>query len=160
MNYQQLLKKVCLPLLLTAFAFSLFAQDCPHQALLDKLDKAMMEKNADMTAALYHANAVRHTQEGDIEGVEKIREQTAEFFKDVPDAKSINHDIICNRDYAVVRWEGKGTPAGSPRMVSVTGITIYKIKDGKVIEEWEEMNMLSLMMQMGFELKPPGEAKD
>ena len=34
------------------------------------------------------------------------------------------------------------------------------IKDGKVIEEWEEMNMLSLMMQMGFELKPPGEAKD
>ncbi|MCO6491842.1 MAG: nuclear transport factor 2 family protein [Phaeodactylibacter sp.] len=160
MNYQHLLKKVCLPLLLTVFAFPLLAQDCPHQALLDKMDKAMMEKNAEMTAALYHADAVRHTQEGDIEGQEKIREQTAEFYRNVPDAEGKNHDIICSGDYAVVRWEGKGTPEGAPKTVSVTGITIYKIKDGKVIEEWEEMNTLSLMMQMGFELKPPGQAKD
>lgn len=160
MRYQHLLKGASLLLILTVFSFSLFAQDCPHQALLDKMDKAMMEKSADMTAELYHADAVRHTQEGVVEGVDKIKEQTAEFYKNVPDAEGKNLDVICTDDYAVVRWEGKGTPQGSPEMVSVTGITIYKIKDGKIAEEWEEMNMLSLLTQMGYELKPPAGDKD
>jgi predicted SnoaL-like aldol condensation-catalyzing enzyme len=158
MKYQNLLKPLSLFLLLTLFSASLFAQECKHQALLDKMEKAMMEKNADRMADFYHADAVRHTPEGMVEGLEKIKAQTAEFYEEVPDAESKNHNVICQGDYAVVRWEGKGTPKGSPKMVSVTGITIYKMKDGKIAEEWEEMNSLSLMMQMGYELKEP--AKD
>ena len=160
MKYQNLLKGVCLLLLLAVFSASLFAQDCKHQALIDKMDKALTEKNAGMVAEVYHANAVRHTQEGTVEGLDKIKAQTVEFYNNVPDAEGKNIDIICQGDYAVVRWEGKGTPKGAPQMVHVTGITIYKIVDGKVAEEWEEMNTLSLMMQMGYELKEPEWAKD
>ncbi|MCB9347931.1 MAG: nuclear transport factor 2 family protein [Lewinellaceae bacterium] len=158
MKCQNFLKGPGLLLLLTFFSASLFAQDCKYQALIDKMDKAMMEKNADRMAEFYHTDAVRHTQEGTVEGLEKIKEQTAEFYKNVPDAEGKNLDIICQGDYAVVRWEGKGTPKGAPKMLSVTGITIYKMKDGKIAEEWEEMNSLSMMMQMGYELKEP--AKD
>ncbi len=160
MKHQPLLRGAGLLLLFLICSPSLFAQDCAHQALLDKMDKAMTEKNADMVEEFYHADAVRHTQEGKIEGVDKIKAQTAEFYKNVPDAEGKNIDIICSGDYAVVRWEGKGTPVGAPGSVNVTGITIYKIVDGKVAEEWEEMNSLSLMMQMGYELKPPAEVKD
>ena len=158
MKYQHLLKGASLFLLLAVFSSPLFAQECKYQALIDKMDKAMKEKNADRMAEFYHADAVRHTQEGTVEGLEKIKAQTAEFYTNIPDAEGKNLDIICQGDYAVVRWEGKGTPKGSPKMVSVTGITIYKMKDGKIAEEWEEMNSLSLMMQMGYELKEP--AKD
>ena len=157
MKFQHFLKGLSLLLLLTFFSASLFGQDCKYQALIDKMDKAMMEKNTDKLAEFYHADAVRHTQEGNVEGLEKIKAQTAEFYKNIPDAEGKNLDIICQGDYAVVRWEGKGTPMGSPKMVSVTGITIYKIKDGKIAEEWEEMNSLSLMMQMGYELKEPAK---
>lgn len=160
MNYYDLLKGATLLLLLTGFSYTSFAQDCKHQALIDKMDKAMMEKNAGMVAEVYHANAVRHTQEGTVEGLDKIKAQTVEFYQNVPDAEGKNIDIICKGDYAVVRWEGKGTPKGAPKMVHVTGITIYKIVDGKVAEEWEEMITLSLMMQMGYELKAPEMPKD
>ena len=73
----------------------------------------------------------------------------------IPDASGTNRDVICTDDQVVVRWEGTGTPKGSTEKVSVTGITIMKVVKGKVVEEWEEMNSLSLMMQMGYELKPP-----
>ena len=132
MKCQNFLKGPGLLLLLTFFSASLFAQDCKYQALIDKMDKAMMEKNSDRMAEFYHTDAVRHTQEGTVEGLEKIKEQTAEFYKNVPDAEGKNLDIICQGDYAVVRWEGKGTPKGAPKMLSVTGITIYKMKDGKI----------------------------
>ena len=157
MKCQNFLKAPGLLLLLTFFSASLFAQDCKYQALIDKMDKAMMEKNSDRMAEFYHKDAVRHTQEGVVEGLEKIKAQTAEFYENIPDAEGKNLDIICQGDYAVVRWEGKGTPKGAPQMVTVTGISIYKIKDGKIAEEWEEMNSLSLMMQMGYELKEPAK---
>ena len=126
------------------FSFSLTAQDCGHQALLDKLDKAMMEKDVTLLADAYHNDAVRYTQQGPEKGLEQIKERAAEFYKNIPDAEGKNVDVICSGDYAIVRWEGKGTPTGSPKMVNVTGITIYKIVDGKVAEEWEEMNSISM----------------
>ena len=161
MKNEYLLKGAFTLLLFTILSFTLSAQDCKHQALLDKLDKAMMEKNVDLLAEAYKADAVRHTQQGPEKGVDQIKSRAAEFYKNIPDAEGKNIDVICNGDYAIVRWEGKGTPVGSPQKVNVTGITIYKIVDGKVAEEWEEMNSLSLMMQMGYELKAPdAPAKD
>ena len=161
MKNEYLLKGAFTLLLLTILSFTLSAQDCKHQALLDKLDKAMMEKNVDLLAEAYKTDAVRHTQQEPEKGLDQIKSRATEFYKNIPDAEGKNIDVICNGDYAIVRWEGKGTPVGSPQKVSVTGITIYKIVDGKVAEEWEEMNSLSLMMQMGYELKAPdAPAKD
>lgn len=136
---------------------SIQAQGCPHQGVLDKLDKALMEKNADLLAEVYHEDAVRHLQGENEEGLAKIQENAKTFYTNIPDAKSTTHDVVCSGDMVVVRWEGTGHPNGSPNMVKVTGLTMYKIVNGKVAEEWEEMSSLSLMMQLGYELKPPGD---
>ncbi|MCB0555881.1 MAG: ester cyclase [Phaeodactylibacter sp.] len=156
MNCKNLFTGVVVLLLLTAFSFTSSAQDCKqYQALIDKLDQAMSEKNADLLAEVYHDNAVRHTQEGDEAGIAKIKEKAAGFYANVPDAAGKNIDVICAGDRVVVRWLGSGTPKGSPKKIEVTGISIYKVEKGKIVEEWEEMNSLSLMMQMGYELKAP-----
>lgn len=149
-------------MLLLCFSLTAVAQKeaCnKHKALIAKLDEAMAKKDATLLAEAYHANAIRHHSEGTTEGLEKITEEAAEFYKNVPDAVGENLDFICSSDRVVVRWKGSGTPVGSPKEVHVTGITIYKLDNGKIVEEWEEMNLMSLMMQMGYELKPPGEAK-
>lgn len=154
------LKAMALTLFLCA-ALPLTAQNCEqHQALLEKMDKGMMEKDVALMDDIYHADAVRHTPEGKVEGLAKIKEQAAQFYQDVPDAKGENLDVICTDDYLVTRWLGQGTPQGAPQMVRVTGITISKVKDGKIAEEWEEMNTMSLMMQLGYELQPPGASKN
>ncbi len=151
-------KGAVLALCFLSFAIFSQAQDCQHQALIDKMDKGMAEKDINLMDEIYHADAVRHTPDGDQEGLEKIKASAAEFYKNVPDAKGENVNIICTDDYIVSRWVGSGTPQGSEKKVEVTGITIMKVKDGKIVEEWEEMNTLGLMMQMGYELKPPAGA--
>ena len=160
MHPTYLFKSVFVCLLLIAASVQVNAQDCTHKGLLKMIDQSMMEKDISMMDKIYHADAVRHTPNGDVEGLEKIKANAAQFYKDVPDAKGENLEIICNENFLVVRWKGTGTPTGSPKPIQVTGITISKVVDGMIAEEWEEMNTMSLMMQMGYELKPPSEDKD
>jgi len=62
----------------------------------------------------------------------------------------------------VTRWSSAfthtgdlfGVPATGKR-VKQSGIMIYRIKDGKVVEQWAEANMLGLMQQLGV-VPPPG----
>jgi predicted ester cyclase len=39
-------------------------------------------------------------------------------------------------------------PTGKP--ITMTGIEIFRIKDGKIIELWGEANLLGLMQQLGI----------
>jgi predicted ester cyclase len=34
------------------------------------------------------------------------------------------------------------------------GFTVFRIVDGKIAEEWEIIDMLGMVMQLGMELKP------
>jgi predicted ester cyclase len=141
---------------LFCFSLNLFAQDCgQHQALIDKMEKAMADKKPELLRDVYHTDAVRHTPQGTAEGVDNIVENAKKFYEDVPDASAENMRIICTDDYVVIHWKGAGTPKGAPNSINVTGITIHHIVDGKVSEEWEEMDGVSLMMQLGYQITPP-----
>ncbi len=155
MIYASNLKFALMLVLCIGISFNLTAQCDEHQALLNKMDEAMAKKDASMMAELYHADAVRHTPEGKQEGLQAIQESAAQFYEEVPDAEGKNLDVICSGDRLVVRWLGMGTPAMAKKKIQVTGITIYHVKDGKIAEEWEEMNSVSMMMQMGYTMTPP-----
>lgn len=65
-------------------------------------------------------------------------------------------DQIAEGDRLVTRWSSEfthtgdlfGVPAAGKR-VKQSGIMIYRIKDGKIVEQWDEANMLGLMRQLG-----------
>jgi predicted ester cyclase len=64
-------------------------------------------------------------------------------------------DILAERDRVVIRWKicGKHTGeymgiAATGQDVMVTGIAIRRFEDGKIIEEWVEMDRLGLMQQL------------
>jgi len=134
----------------------LFSQACAeHQALLDKMDEIFETHAVDRLGEVYHADAVIHSPEGEMAGLDKIVEQSKQFHADVPDAKGVNHEVFCSGDKVAVRWTGSGNSNGT--QLKVQGITIYHTRDGKIAEVWEEMNSLAMMLQMGYELKPPGQ---
>ena len=155
MNLKTLSTTILSLCLLLICSHSAQAQCDEHKALLDLMERASAEKNASLLDQVYHENAVRHSQNGKEEGLTLMKKNAEEFYKNIPDAVGKNIDVICQGNKLVARWTGEGTPNGAPKKVKVTGITIYEIKDGKIIEEWEEMSMLSLMMQMGYKLTPP-----
>ena len=46
-------------------------------------------------------------------------------------------------------------PTGKP--ITMTGIEIFRIKDGKIIELWGEANLLGLMQQLGVFSAPENQ---
>ena len=73
-------------------------------------------------------------------------------------------DVIAARDKVVCRIIARGTYKGGVPNIPVAEkefafsmITIMRIADGKIVEEWQENDQLSLVRQLGMELKPKEE---
>jgi predicted ester cyclase len=75
-----------------------------------------------------------------------------------PDYFVITEDsLIAEGDKVVERWTCGGTFSGSPyfgtlangRRFSVTGISIYRIAHGKIVEHWGEADFLGAAQQLG-----------
>jgi predicted ester cyclase len=73
-----------------------------------------------------------------------------------PDLERPIDDLVAEGDKVVARWRSIGThlgsfqgipPTGKPLMMS--GITVFRVADGKVVEEWSESDVLGLLQQMG-----------
>jgi predicted ester cyclase len=66
------------------------------------------------------------------------------------------HDQIAQCDLVVnrVTWRGihSGVMAGVPatgRSVELKGLNMFCISDGRVVEQWAELDMLGLLQQIG-----------
>jgi predicted ester cyclase len=75
------------------------------------------------------------------EDAHRIAERLIEVM---PDRVSIVEDQIAEGDTVVTRWVSRGTPVGplldrepDGGAVSVHGITISRIADGRITEDWE-----------------------
>ena len=88
--------------------------------------------------------------------MQRIGPSVVPFLTAFPDWHGTVDDIIAEGDTVVNRWTGHGThlvelmgiPAtGKP--VTLTGITIFRVAGNKIVEEWTEMNQMSLMQQLG-----------
>ncbi len=91
-----------------------------------------------------------------VHGRKMFQELLALTFSRLPDMRMTAHEFIAEADRVVVRWTYTATqtvevfgyrPTG--RQVEVSGITIYRIRDGQVIEEIGVVDNLSLLRQIG-----------
>ena len=103
----------------------------------------------------YAPDCFMHATEGDRSLEEDIRE-TAPYFTAFLDLKAIVEDIIAEGDKVVARWTMRGTHENTVRdipatgkKVTVNGVTIKRMANGKVVEEWALINMLGLYQQIG-----------
>jgi steroid delta-isomerase-like uncharacterized protein len=70
-------------------------------------------------------------------------------------------DIIAEGNTAVIRWQGQVTHLGvfqgippTGKQITVSGINIYRVVDGKVAAEWEQTDSLGMLMQLGVLPRP------
>ena len=73
-----------------------------------------------------------------------------------PDLRFTIEDLIAEGDKVVYRYSATGTHKGdlsgiaaTEKMVTITGMVISRILNGKVQEDWEQTDMLGLMQQLG-----------
>ena len=93
------------------------------------------------------------------------REETIEFVKMLrkafPDISWSMEELIATEDKVIIRFIERGTHEGEFQGIPATGnkyetsgISIFRIENGKIVEEREEFDVLGLMQQLGLELKP------
>ena len=80
-----------------------------------------------------------------------------------PDMHATIEDQIAEGDLVVTRWSVQGTHRGmfrgnnpTGKQMTVTGITVERIVNGKAVEGWMEMDTLNQMQQLGV-MPPPGQ---
>jgi steroid delta-isomerase-like uncharacterized protein len=93
---------------------------------------------------------------GPIQGAGAFKEVLAGVRAGLPDIKIEIGDVIAEGDFVVAPWTMSGTHLGdlmgippSGRGVRWCGITIYRIEDGKVVDERGEEDGLGLLRQIG-----------
>jgi len=88
------------------------------------------------------------------------RTQMHQFINTVhtafPDWRVEIRNIVAEGKSVAVRWEGmvshlgefQGIPPTGKQIV-VSGINMYLIEDGKIAREWEQMDTIGMLMQLG-----------
>jgi len=93
------------------------------------------------------------------------RAEMCQFIKMVhvafPDWRVYIIDIFAEGNRVVVRWNGHVTHQGlfhgippTGKQITVCGINIYTVEDGEVAEEWEHMDSLGMLQQLGILPQP------
>ncbi len=90
-----------------------------------------------------------------IEGAKKSHQMYIAMF---PDSRYTTDDLIAEGDYVVERWTSTGTHTGAPFMNSpangkrykISGVSIYRINNDKIVEHWGEFDQLSVLQQLGL----------
>ena len=92
----------------------------------------------------------------EVRGPAGVKELIAGYRAAFPDIRITIEDQIADGDYVVSRWSGTGTHQGelmgmpaTGKQATVTGITIDRIADGRIVESWDNWDTLGLMQQLG-----------
>ena len=137
-----------------AFASSLQEQ---NKALAKRAFEELLSKGRfELAEELYAKDFVNHGIHRDISLAE---DQAAlkgwhQAFSDLSIAPE---KLIADGDLVAVYWIARGTNTGAGnglpatgKKVEQSGITIWRIVDGKIKEEWSAFDQLSMMQQLGL----------
>jgi predicted ester cyclase len=102
---------------------------------------------------------------GDLDSAEKLyaagqaeaaKQEAADFRQGFPDVTSTIEDLIAEGDKVVARWRSRATHQGeymgiapTGKEVEFTGISVYRIEEGKIAQSWNIEDQLGLMRQIG-----------
>jgi predicted ester cyclase len=131
-----------------------------NKTLLRRSVEEVFSAQGDLDVAdeIYAPNYVGHNplNPEDVRGPEGAKEQARMYRSAFPDVRLNIEEQVAEGDRVVTRWIGSGTHQGemmgiapTGNQIRVDGITISRIQEGKVVEDWELFNALGLMQQLG-----------
>jgi steroid delta-isomerase-like uncharacterized protein len=101
------------------------------------------------------------TQPAPIQGREGYKQFVDMYQSAYHDATVTIDDQIAEGDQVVTRWTGRGTHTGelmgiapTGKEVTVSGITVSRLENGKIAEEWELFDALGMLVQLGAVPQP------
>lgn len=129
-----------------------------NKALVRRFVAEVLNNHGDLSAAstfcapdfIWHGGSV-----GDASNLESYKELVAPFFRAFPDMHATINELLALDSHVICRYTWRATHTGpfmgieaSQRPVAVDGMGIYRVKDGRIAEEWWQEDLLGLLQQI------------
>jgi steroid delta-isomerase-like uncharacterized protein len=132
-------------------------------AITDKVLKIWNTADFSAASELYAPGYVRHHPTPSANAsLDDFKNTVTALHVAFPDCTFTFSDTLVKEDKIVVFAMFTGTNTGSieelpptEKKVSVSGVYVFRIVEGKIMEEWTYFNLLSYYEQLGFTLTPP-----
>ncbi len=129
-----------------------------NKALAQRSWELASQPDPDALEEVYAADLVWHEPDRDVQGIEEAKQYLSMYLSAFPDLSLTVEDAIAEGDKVVARWTSRGTHQGeieefgppTGKQFEVEGITIQRIEGGKIVEEWERYDNLSILQQLGL----------
>jgi steroid delta-isomerase-like uncharacterized protein len=171
-------EKVKMQLMVTFLVIIIFFAFCDRQeiqgiteeeakAVTYQILKIWNEGDTGIADGLYDSDYVRHhpvpSASASLEDFINTVKTNREVY---PDYRLAFDEIITEGDriiaFATVTGTNTGPLEGRPatgKTIRMNGIYVYRIKGGRIAEEWTYFNLLSYYQQLGYALAPPENQK-
>ena len=126
--------------------------------LYEELDRNNFDIYSELTTPDYLGHFPGSTQPMNRE---ERKQFSRMFYKAFPDGQHTVDDLIAEGDKVAARLTARGThqgefqgvsPTGKP--IAFTGMRVFRFINGKIAEEWANLDMLGLLQQIGVVFTP------
>jgi len=119
-----------------------------NEALVRRyFEEAWVKRNLAVVDEFMVPNYIEHQiPDGQLTSRHSLKQLLAMYYRAFPDMKSVLHDILAQGDRVTYRWSVSATHLGdwvgippTGLHMTATGITIYRIAEGKAVEGWSSV---------------------
>lgn len=128
-----------------------FTEEVYNQRLLDRIPAYVAQDFVDRS----------ESAPPDAKGPDFVRRQAEASLQAIPDLKFELQHVVADEDLVLVHWKATGTDArlqgadGKPRPVTLFGHSLFRVRDGKIVESWDISDRLPMLLQRGYKVVPP-----
>jgi steroid delta-isomerase-like uncharacterized protein len=119
-------------------------------------EKILSQGRFELASELYAKDFVNHGIHRNA-SLEEDQAALKGWHQAFPDVSIVPEKLIAEADLVTIFWIARGTNTGTGNGLPATGkkaelagITIWRIVDGKIKEEWSAFDQLSMMQQLGL----------
>jgi steroid delta-isomerase-like uncharacterized protein len=120
------------------------------------MEEMLGQGKFELAEQLYSKDFVNHGLTRDI-GFEEDQAAARGWREAFPDLKTTVDMLTAEGDLVTVMWTARGTNTGSGNGLPATGksgqvrgITIWRVRNGKITDEWSAFDQLSILKQLGL----------
>jgi len=148
-----------LPLLLQLFLLPAFlSAEVPEErkAVARRVfDEIFNQGRFEVASEIYAPEFVNHGVRRDV-GLKEDQAAARAWKEAAPDLRMTVQRMMAEGELVTVLWEGTGTHTGTwnglpatGKLLSVRGITIWRIQGGRIREEWSSFDEAGILLQLG-----------
>ena len=128
-----------------------------HETVMRRFAEEIVSNgNFSVLDELVHPNYVFRSPGQEVHGLEGLRGVIDGFRTAFPDLKMTVDDLVVAGEKAVVSFTLTGTHEGdlmgiaaTGKAIEVSGMVLSRLEDGRIVEEWEVLDQLTMLQQLG-----------